>query len=123
MLLSELQNPPAVYLVAEGDDGTVLGYAGMHCVLDEGYITNVAVLPARRKEGVASAILLKLLARARLRGLQFLTLEVRESNTPAISLYEKFGFAPVGRRKNYYTEPTEDALLLFRELPEGGEAR
>ena len=86
----------------------------MMTVLDEGYISNVAVSPAFRRRGIASALIRALLDRARERNLSFVTLEVRESNAAAIALYEGFGFRPVGRRKNYYDAPKEDAWIMWR---------
>ena len=93
------------------DDTGVLGYVGLTLVLDEGYIANVAVAPKARRRGIADALLYELTRRTK-KQLAFLTLEVRETNAPAIALYEKHGFAVVGRRKNYYTQPQEDALLM-----------
>jgi ribosomal-protein-alanine N-acetyltransferase len=115
MLEEELYNPTASFLVAEGEDGQVLGYAGLHVVLDEGYIDNVAVRPAYRRTGVADR-LLDVFCRFGEANLAFLTLEVRPSNTAAVALYEKHGFHEVGRRKDYYENPTEDALLLTKEF-------
>jgi len=112
MLAEELCNPQASFIVAQRADGAVLGYAGLHVVLDEGYIANVAVRPDCRQQGIASALLNVFLRFARGSGLAFLTLEVRASNDPAIQLYMKHGFAQVGRRKNYYTKPDEDAILM-----------
>lgn len=111
MLAEELYSDTASYIVAEGEDGQVLGYAGLHVVLDEGYIDNVAVNPACRRQGIADQ-LLDVFCRFGRANLAFLTLEVRESNTAAIGLYEKHGFLPAGRRKDYYHDPKEDALLL-----------
>lgn len=110
-LQGELWNDSAVVIVAEGEDGTVLGYAGLQTVLDEGYITNVAVDERYRRQGVADELIA---AFVRFGGakLAFLTLEVRASNAPAIALYAKHGFKEVGRRKNYYDDPKEDALLM-----------
>lgn len=115
MLEEELFNPQASFLVAEDGEGGVLGYAGLHVVLDEGYIDNIAVEEPARKHGVASA-LLDVFCRFGAKNLAFLTLEVRESNVPAIGLYTKYGFQPVGRRKNYYNAPKEDAILMTREF-------
>ncbi len=100
-----------VFLVAE-ENGEMLGYVGMLHVLDEGYISNVATAPEHRRMGVARALLAELLERAKHLELAFVTLEVRASNEAAIALYSGFGFQPVGRRKNYYSAPTEDALLM-----------
>ena len=114
-LEAELPDAHHEFLVAEAGD-EVLGYVGMMYVLDEGYISNVAVAPAYRRRGLASSLITELLRRAEALSLSFVTLEVRESNEAAISLYEGFGFAPVGRRKGYYDAPKEDAILMTRYL-------
>ena len=101
-LAETLQNGRSVFLAAERE-GEVLGYLS---------ITNVAVFPGCRRQGVADALVTGLLHRAAAIGLATVTLEVRQSNAPAIALYHKHGFVPVGRRKNYYTAPTEDAILM-----------
>lgn len=113
VLTIELQNKCACFFVAH-EDNTPLGYVGMHTVLDEGYVANVAVSPAYRRRGVATLLLNRLVDEAVKRRLGFLTLEVRESNLPAIAFYEKNGFGVVGRRKNFYSAPEEDALLMTR---------
>ena len=110
-LMSQLPDDCHEFLAAE-QEGKVLGYVGMMTVLDEGYISNVAVDPAFRRQGIADRLITELLDRARIRELSFVTLEVRESNAPAVALYEKCGYRTVGRRKNYYEKPTEDALLM-----------
>lgn len=115
MLRLQLEPDSHIFLTAEAA-GDVIGYIGMMYVLDEGYISNVAVHPLWRRRGVADALLDALIERARQKILSFLTLEVRESNAPAIALYEKHGFRSVGRRKNYYEKPTEDAILMTRTL-------
>ena len=114
MLEEELYNPNVSMVVAEGEDGTVLGYGEIGVVLDEGCLEKIAVDPAYRRQGVAEAILSAFL-RFGQANLAFLTLEVRASNEPAIALYEKLGFEQVGRRKNYYRNPREDALILRKE--------
>ena len=111
----ELLNPIAKYTGAF-IGGKLAGYAGMQIVLDEGHITNIAVAPEMRRRGIADALMGELLSDAAGRGLAFATLEVREGNIPARSLYEKYGFAVVGRRKGYYDEPKEDAILMTREF-------
>ena len=98
--------------LAAVENGTVLGYVGLEHVLDEGYISNIAVAPEARRRGIADMLLDELGSRARGLGLSFVTLEVRDSNHPARALYEKHGFSVVGRRKNYYTRPKEDAVLM-----------
>lgn len=115
MLEEELYNDTASFIVAQRADGEVLGYAGLHVILDEGYIDNVAVRPEYRRQGVADR-LLDVFCRFGQAHLAFLTLEVRPSNTAAVALYEKHGFREAGRRKNYYENPTEDALLLTKEF-------
>ena len=99
-------------LLALDGDGKLLGYVGMMTVLDEGYIGNVAVDPAARRQGIGGALIEELLDRSRKRGLAFVTLEVRESNLAARGLYAGRGFVPVGLRKNYYTAPKENAVLM-----------
>ena len=102
-------------LVLDGTD-TALAYGGMLTVLDEGQITNIATHPDHRRRGYAAAVLGKLLDEARVRGLATVSLEVRESNTPAISLYTRFGFEIAGRRNNFYTAPREHALVMVCHL-------
>ncbi len=98
--------------IATMDGGRVLGYVGLMYVLDEGYISNVAVHPDARRQGIGDTLIDALAAKAAELELAFLTLEVRESNAPAIALYAKHGFHPVGKRKNYYDAPKEDAVLM-----------
>ncbi len=107
MILEELAGECSHYFVAE-EEGKVIGYGGMQIILDEGYVTNIAVSHKVRRRGVASAILSRMLEEP----LSFLSLEVRKSNAPAIALYHKFGFSECGLRRGYYTNPTEDALIL-----------
>lgn len=114
-LMSQLPDDSHEFLAAE-QDGKILGYVGMMTVLDEGYISNVAVDPAYRRQGIGDLLIAELLDRAEMRQLSFVTLEVREHNEPAIALYRKHGFAPVGLRKNYYELPTENALLMTKYL-------
>ena len=97
------------------EKGEILGYAGMQIVLDEGYVTNVAVNRNHRKKGIGNALVKGLISAARERELSFVSLELRPSNTAAISLYSKLGFAEVGRRKNFYSHPTEDGLIMTLE--------
>ncbi|MGN1018068.1 MAG: ribosomal protein S18-alanine N-acetyltransferase [Oscillospiraceae bacterium] len=115
-LISQLPDEMHMFIAAIGDDGQVLGYVGMMYVLDEGYISNVAVSPEHRRLGIADALINALIDRANEKDLSFVTLEVRKSNVPAIELYIKNGFSEVGLRKNYYTKPTEDAILMTRFL-------
>ena len=110
-LAAEWEKPGSLLLVARLE-GQVAGYAGLQTVLDEGSITNVAVLPEFRRRGAARALLEELLARGKAMDLAFLTLEVRASNAPAIALYTGLGFQEDGRRRGYYEAPREDALLF-----------
>lgn len=112
----ELDNPNARFIVAQTPDGLVLGYLGLHHVLDEGYIANIAVDPLFRRQGIASALLADAETFARAAGLSFLTLEVRQSNAGAQALYRNHGFLPVGVRKQYYRDPREDAILMTYQL-------
>jgi len=116
MLAEELDNLLSAFLVALDDFGRVVGYAGLQVVLDEGYITNIAVRPECRKQGIAGKLLQVFLDFAEANKLAFLTLEVRASNYDAIALYGTRGFRSVGRRKNYYEHPREDALIMTREF-------
>ena len=116
MLMGQLPDDSHEFLAAESETGGLLGYVGMMTVLDEGYISNVAVAPEQRRQGIADALITELLERAALRALSFVTLEVREHNEPAIALYAKHGFAPVGQRKNYYEAPVENAILMTKFL-------
>ena len=105
--LREARTPTSFYVAAVlGEE--VVGFAGMQQVLDEGYITNIAV------QGLGRAMLGALIDHCRESGASFLTLEVRQSNAPAIALYESMGFLPEGRRKNFYRQPTEDAILMTK---------
>ncbi len=112
-LESELQNETSHFLVAV-EDGKVIGYIGMSAVIDEGYLFNAAVDSHYRKKGVGSALVRELVTWCQKHDFAFLTLEVRESNAPAIALYSRFGFVRVGERKNYYSDPAENALLMTK---------
>lgn len=119
MLAEELENACAAFLVAlDADDGSVAGYAGLLVIAGEGYITNIAVHPDHRRGGVASQLLDVFVRFAEGNKLAFLTLEVRASNYPAIALYGSRGFRGVGRRKNYYEHPKEDAIIMTRYFDE-----
>ncbi len=115
-LKSQMKDPQHEFIAALEENGRVLGYVGMMHVLDEGYISNVAVAPEVRRQGIGQALIEELMARAEALDLAFVTLEVRCGNAAAIALYEKQGFVPVGRRKNYYDFPREDAILMTHFL-------
>ena len=119
MLAEELDNMLSAFLVALDDRDRVVGYAGVQVILDEGYITNIAVRPECRRQGIAAKLLQVFLDFAKSNQLSFLTLEVRASNYDAIALYGSRGFRSMGRRKNYYEHPREDALIMTREFTNG----
>ena len=121
MLAEELDNACSAFLTALDETDRVVGYAGLQVILDEGYITNVAVRPEDRQKGVAAQLLQVFINFAKGNRLSFLTLEVRPSNTAAIVLYGHHGFRTAGRRKNYYELPKEDALIMKLEFDYGAE--
>lgn len=121
MLAEELDNALSAFLVALDDEDNVVGYAGLQVILDEGTITNVAVRPECRRQGIAGKLLQVFLDFAQGNQLAFLTLEVRASNYDAIALYGSRGFRSVGRRKNYYEHPREDAIIMTKEFYHGTE--
>jgi ribosomal-protein-alanine N-acetyltransferase len=94
------------------EDGKLLGYVGMLCVLDEGQIVNVATHPDSRRRGVGRALMSAIEQLAKDRGIVFLSLEVRESNIAARSLYSSLGWVECGIRKNFYSKPTENACVM-----------
>ena len=108
-----IENPLCIMFAAK-DRGVVCGYIGLYIIADECDIANVAVVPEYRKCGIATALISHATDFAQKKNVERMMLEVRASNTPAISLYKKFGFEEVGVRKNYYTQPKEDALLMDR---------
>ena len=112
---SELANEYSLWLVAE-QEGKVLGYVGSQSVPPEADVMNLAVAPESRKLGLGRALMCELMRRLRESGIDSLSLEVRESNFPALALYTKLGFSQVGKRPRYYVNPTEDALILRKEL-------
>ncbi len=113
-LLDAYKNGTRFLVAVNGNK--VLGYAGISCVLDEGYITNVAVFPEYRKQGVGTAIMNAVLDLANSLNLSFVSLEVRVSNNNAISLYEKLGFEKVAVRPNFYSDPKEDANIMTKRF-------
>ncbi|MGI6254139.1 MAG: ribosomal protein S18-alanine N-acetyltransferase [Acutalibacter sp.] len=114
----EAYNPNA-YFVTAVDDDKILGYGGMHCTHHECYVDNIAVFGHQRRKGVGTAIVKALIAEALRRDAEFISLEVRPSNRAAVGLYTKLGFLEEGRRRNFYSAPTEDALILTRRFRKG----
>jgi ribosomal-protein-alanine N-acetyltransferase len=116
MYLSELQNRGVSFcFFAREESGRVVGFCSFWRVLDELHINNLAVLPDVRREGIASALLGRVLQEGVSLGAHRATLEVRRSNEPARLLYERFGFSIAGVRRAYYSDPIEDALILWRD--------
>ena len=113
-LAGQIKDAQHEFIAAISPDGTVLGYVGMMYVLDEGYISNVATDLPWRRQGIADALIGRLCAICEGLRLSFVSLEVRAGNAPAVALYEKHGFAPVGLRKNYYERPREDAVIMTK---------
>lgn len=111
-----LEADNAAALVGLAADGSLLGYLVFTVVLDEGNIDNLAVWRRARRQGVAEELMKTLHHFARQWGTASLTLEVRPSNTGAVSLYKKLGYQEVGRRRNYYLRPREDAIIMRLEL-------
>ena len=98
------------------ENGEVLGYCILHESGDEGEIFKIAVRESSRRRGIADMLMSSAVEHAKKRGLTQIFLEVRESNAPAIALYEKSGFAALGKRKKYYIAPVEDAVVMSKQL-------
>lgn len=114
-LSEELENGNAYFFVADVG-GEIAGYIGTISVFGECSVTNIAVKEKYRNKGIASSLLQRAILNSLYMGDEFITLEVRKSNTPAISLYEKFGFQKMGERKNFYRLPQEDAYIYNKYL-------
>ncbi len=108
-----LNREDTIFLVAE-EDGKAAGYIGAVCSAEEGDITNVSVSEENRRKGIGTALVRELVRRTEEKGISRLFLEVREKNKTAVRLYEKAGFSPVGRRRKYYRDPQEDAVVMKR---------
>lgn len=111
-LSEELKNENSHFLAAVSD--RVLGYIGVQEICGEAYITNVAVFGEYRKEGIGRKLLNEACSGAKVRGCEFITLEVRESNSAAIALYKSEGFEKAGVRKNFYSSPTENGVIYTK---------
>lgn len=103
------------HFVVALDGETAVGYMGLQIFCGEGYVTNVAVLPEYRRQGIAQKLILKELENE----MDFITLEVRKSNAPAINLYQKMGFENVGIRPHFYNAPDEDAVIMTKNIKPG----
>lgn len=111
----ELSNDLAHYYSAFDLEGNLIGYAGSWQILDEAHITTIAVKPELKRKKIGEALLNKILEECYKNEIKYITLEVRASNIPAISLYEKYGFKSLGTRKGYYQNNNEDALIMWTE--------
>ena len=103
----------AIYLVCSSKD-EILGYCGLYCVLDEGTITNMAVKKDVRNKGIGYMLLQNMIEEAKKIGINRMTLEVRKSNLAAFHLYKQVGFEASGIRKNFYSAPVEDAIIMWK---------
>lgn len=111
---SSVKNKNTLFIVAE-EEGEILGYLGMYIFSDEADISNVAVSKQYRRQHIAKQMMDDILLKAQAAGVKHVTLEVRETNVAAIKLYENMGFVEAGIRKNYYEEPTENALIMWKQ--------
>ena len=117
----ELKRPDVCFIyVLRTPDTPVAGFCAFWLVIDQAHINNLAILPELRGRGLGTQLLEAVIAEAAHLGATLLTLEVRQSNQPALRLYEKAGFSREGMRKNYYTNPIEDALVLSRKATVAG---
>lgn len=107
-------NKLAKYVIVERD-GHIVGYGGVWLIIDEGHITNIAVEPQYRGQGIGNFLVEKLIDICKERGITSLTLEVRKSNIVAQSLYKKYGFKECGIRPGYYSDTKEDAIIMWKE--------
>jgi ribosomal-protein-alanine N-acetyltransferase len=114
--LSELHDNSMAYYIVCMLDEKVIGYGGMWIILDEAHITNVAVHPEHRGKRIGQGIIFYLISKALSLGVCRMTLEVRPSNLSAIKLYQRMGFQAAGRRKGYYTDTKEDAIIMWKTL-------
>jgi len=114
--LNELSNPLAKYMVSIVNDN-IVGFAGIWIIVDEGHITNIAVHPDFRGQGIGEKLVLSLINQASSWSINSFTLEVRDSNIIAQNLYKKLSFIEEGRRKNYYSDNNEDAIIMWRRSP------
>ena len=112
---NEIENKLATYHCAMTSKGDIAGFYGFWQILEEAHITTIATHPDFRRQGVSKFLMFDLIDECYKKMIKYITLEVRESNIPAISLYDKFGFSTIGTRKNYYQDNNENALIMFTE--------
>lgn len=112
---TELGNPNAYYVVAKTEDGSLAGYGGIWVVVDELHITTIGTDPEMRGRGVGEKMLLALMAEGIERGATRATLEVRETNIAALRLYQKYGFEEAAKRRQYYSDNRENAVIMWAE--------
>ena len=111
----EMNNNLAKYYCAKNSDGELIAYAGTWAIIDEAHITTIAVKPEFMRRHIGEALIVKIIEDCYKAKIKYLTLEVRESNIPAIGLYKKYGFSSLGTRKGYYQDNNEDALIMWTE--------
>ncbi len=112
---NEISNKLATYRCALTPKGDMAGFYGFWQILEEAHITTIATHPDFRRQGVAKTLMFDIIDECYKKMIKYITLEVRESNIAAISLYDKFGFSTIGTRKKYYQDNNEDALIMFTE--------
>lgn len=108
----ELENEVATYYLLEAEDGSIIGFADLWLIVDEGQLANLALSPAARGQGAGEYLLRTAMETLFKKDCQSIFLEVRVSNGPALGLYQKLGYQVVGRRKEYYSQPVEDAYMM-----------
>ncbi len=112
---NELNNNLAYYYCVKDENETILAYIGFWQIIDEAHITTLAVHPDYRRKQLAQVLLIQAIKDCYKNMVKYITLEVRESNLPAILLYEKFLFESIGMRKNYYQDNGENAIIMFTQ--------
>jgi len=114
LFLSETTSPMSRFQVAV-EDGEILGYLGGHLILDEAHVVTLGVHPDRRRQGIGERLLADFIEAALQENCRRITLEVRESNASALALYRRYGFQPISRRRQYYADNDEDAIVMWIE--------
>lgn len=117
-ITNEYKNNLSRYIVAEDEDGRILGYMGAWYIIDEAHITNVAVHSDARGRGIGNKLVEYFIEMCKKDNICSMTLEVRNSNLVAQGLYKKYGFIPGGVRKEYYSDNREDAIIMWKQLKE-----